>query len=228
LINFKGIPLLHDVVTILLYVTFKSLGTFVVCFKENWFMNAIFFVSLSTMLSHPSCKSTCQFVYHEIMGVICKERKNRGQFLSPPAWEPVIQKVYMLYKISASPQVFLSICISWNYGCYLSDREQYMPIFWARLAENPWSTKWPSMEYDIHTRSIKYHVHILVWSRHSWCCTWIMKYALRVRPSAFISLANFMSAGSQLHIIKLSQFYCMLNFWCPGTYSLINFNFFCV
>jgi hypothetical protein len=50
----------------------------------------------------------CQSVYHETLGAICRAHNNRGPILSPPAREPVIQKVAkygmratcMLYKIS--------------------------------------------------------------------------------------------------------------------------------
>jgi hypothetical protein len=60
----------------------------------------------SAMLSQPTLRSACQFVYRGIVGAICRARNNRGPIFSPPTREPMIQKVakygmrdpYMIYK----------------------------------------------------------------------------------------------------------------------------------
>ena len=61
----------------------------------------------SEMLSQPTCKSACQFVYRGSLGAICRAQNNKTSIFSPLGRKPVIQKVpkygtrnlHMLYKI---------------------------------------------------------------------------------------------------------------------------------
>jgi hypothetical protein len=47
---------------------------------------------MSPMLTQLACRSTCQFVYHGVMGTICRPWKNGVPLLSMSSREPAIKK----------------------------------------------------------------------------------------------------------------------------------------